>query len=97
VLLWQKEFLKSVFRLTSQTELYIRSFNTMADQSTNQNSTASLAPPPAVYILRDVEAGLAERDSSLGTAVPDHYSEGTAVWGVRIKRNLSQRRQAGSG
>jgi hypothetical protein len=57
VLLWQKEFLKSVFGLASQTELYIRPFNTMADQFTNQNSTASLAPPPTIHILRDVEAG----------------------------------------
>jgi hypothetical protein len=39
---------------------------------------------------------LAERDSSLGTAAPDHCSEGTAVWGVRMERNLSQRRQGGS-
>jgi hypothetical protein len=54
VLLWQKEYLKSVFGLASQTELFIRSFNIMADQ----NSTASLAPPPAVYILGDVEAGM---------------------------------------
>jgi len=52
VLLWQKEFLKSVFGLVSQTESYI----TIADQSTNQNSTTSLAPPPAVYMLGDVEA-----------------------------------------
>jgi hypothetical protein len=56
VLLWQKEFLKSVFGLAGQTESYIIPFNTMADQSTNQNSTASLAPPPAVYILGDAEA-----------------------------------------
>lgn len=40
---------------------------------------------------------LAERDSSLGTAVPDHCIEGAAVWGVRMERNLSQRRQGGSG
>jgi hypothetical protein len=56
VLLWQKEFLKSVFGLAGQTESYIIPFNTIADQSTNQNSTASLAPPPAVYILGDAEA-----------------------------------------
>jgi hypothetical protein len=54
VLLWQKKFLKSVFGLASQTESYI----TIADQSTNQNSTTLLAPPPAIYILRDVEAGV---------------------------------------
>jgi hypothetical protein len=35
--------------------------------------------------------------ASLGTAVPDHCSEGAAVWGVRMERNLSQRRQGGSG
>jgi len=58
VLLWQKEYLKSVFGLASQTGLSIRSFNIMADQSMNQNSTASLAPPPAVYVLGDVEAGI---------------------------------------
>jgi hypothetical protein len=58
VLLWQKEFLKSVFGLAGETELYIRPLNTMANQSTNQNSTASLAPPLAVYILGDVEAGM---------------------------------------
>jgi hypothetical protein len=58
VLLWQKEYLKSVFGLASQAELPSRSFNIMADQSTNRNSTASLAPPPAVYILGDVEAGM---------------------------------------
>jgi hypothetical protein len=40
---------------------------------------------------------LAERESSLSTAVPDHYSDGTAVWRVRIERNLSQCRQGGSG
>jgi hypothetical protein len=39
---------------------------------------------------------LAERDSSLGTAVPDHCSEGAAVCGVRTERNLSQCRQRGS-
>jgi len=58
VLLWQKEFLKSGFGLAGQTDLYIRPFNTMADQSTNQNSSASLAPLPAVYILGDVETGM---------------------------------------
>jgi hypothetical protein len=31
VLLWQKEFLKSVFGLADQAELYIRPFNTIAD------------------------------------------------------------------
>ena len=56
VLLWQKEFLKSAFGLAGQTEL--RTFNTMADQPTNQNSTASLARPPAVYKYADVEAGM---------------------------------------
>ena len=40
---------------------------------------------------------LAERDSSLGTTVPDHSCEGAAVWGVRAERNLSQHRQGGSG
>lgn len=40
---------------------------------------------------------LAERDSPLGTAVRDHCSEGTALWGVRMERNLSQHRQGGSG
>jgi hypothetical protein len=49
---------------------------------------------PILAMSRD---NLAERDSSLGTAVPDHCSEGTAVWGVRMERNLSQRRQGGSG
>jgi hypothetical protein len=58
VLLWQKEFLKSVFGLAGQAELYIRPFNTIADQSTNQNSTTSLASPPAVYIPGDVEAAM---------------------------------------
>jgi hypothetical protein len=38
---------------------------------------------------------LAERDSSLGTDVPDHCSEGATVWGARTERNLSQRRQGG--
>jgi hypothetical protein len=69
VIQWQKEFLKSVYGLDSQTE--VRPFNTMADQSTNQNSTASLAPTTAinqssrpkssgrlVYIPGDVEAGM---------------------------------------
>jgi hypothetical protein len=31
---------------------------------------------------------LAERNSSLGTAVSDHCSEGAAVWGVRTERNF---------
>jgi hypothetical protein len=79
VLLWQKEFLKSVFGLTGQTELYIRPFKTMADQSTDQNSTASLAPPAAIYILGDVEAGLAKRDSSLSTVTSVHGAYGSWV------------------
>jgi hypothetical protein len=56
IFLWQKEFLRSAFGLAGQTE-FIKPFSTMANQSTNQNSTASLAPPPAVYIYADVEAG----------------------------------------
>lgn len=58
MLLWQKEFLKSVFRLASETGLHNRPFDTMANQSKNQNFTASLASLPAVYIRRDVEAGM---------------------------------------
>jgi hypothetical protein len=58
VLLWQKEFLKSAFGIAGETGLYLRPFDTMADQSTNQNSTASLAPLPAVYIRGDVEVGI---------------------------------------
>ncbi|KAE8442134.1 hypothetical protein EG329_003785 [Mollisiaceae sp. DMI_Dod_QoI] len=50
VLLWKKDFLKSVFGLASETKLYITSFDTMADQSTNQNSIASLAPLPAAEL-----------------------------------------------
>jgi hypothetical protein len=57
VLLSQKEFIKSVFGFAGQTESPLRTFNVVADQSTNQNSTASLVPPPAVYISADVEAG----------------------------------------
>lgn len=35
----------------------MRSFITMAEQPTRQDSTASLVPPPAVQIFADVEAG----------------------------------------
>ena len=57
VLLSQKELIKSVFGFTGQTEPHMRSLSTMDDQSTRQDSTASLVPPPAVYISADVEAG----------------------------------------
>ena len=40
----------------------------------------------------DEPGNLAERDSSPVTAVLDNCCEGTAVWGVRTERHLSQRR-----
>ncbi|KAH8790860.1 hypothetical protein F5882DRAFT_91862 [Hyaloscypha sp. PMI_1271] len=57
VLLSQKELIKSVFGFTGQTEPHMRSLATMADQSTRQDSTASLVPPPAAHISADTEAG----------------------------------------
>ncbi|KAI0424619.1 hypothetical protein F5Y09DRAFT_134443 [Xylaria sp. FL1042] len=57
VFLSQKEFIKSVFGYAGQTEPGMTTLSTMADQSTRQDSTASLVPPPAVHISADVEAG----------------------------------------
>jgi hypothetical protein len=38
---------------------------------------------------RNESGNLAERDSSLSIAVLDHCSEGAAMWGVWMERNLS--------
>jgi hypothetical protein len=58
---------------------------------------AEVANLPYMADACDELGKLAERDSLLGTTAPDHCSEGAAVWGVRAERNLSQRRQGGSG
>ena len=33
---------------------------------------------------------LTKRDSLLDIIIPNHYSEGAVVWGVRTERNFSQ-------